>query len=1039
MENRPISMRKNNSVKPIVLWVTLLCGLLPATAAIADSGYQEQGQLNSPDSWLSEEFKRQWGLTTIGAHYAYARGYTGKGINVGVLDEAVTPHAEFANKLRRLSPEDPVNFDEDIWTDIIEFGAHGNHVAGTIAANRDGTGMHGVAFDAGLITGKYLQNDYNRTEAMIQSNARVINNSWGVRPQIRRDINGNPIRRPDGTWDYVKTTLEDVRKYVRDNNLREKLDRLSRSEIPELDDYTTRTAGLLRAARHDKLVVFAAGNANNYNVTWLHAGMPYFFPDVLKNYLSVANITQDKELALSSTSCGYTASYCLSAPGTKIYSSTGKFVSKTGKKIDEGALNRGELEIDSSYDTYTGTSMAAPHVVGAAAVLMQRFPYMTAAQISDVLKTTATDLGEKGIDKLYGWGMLNLKDAIDGPKMFITKDDIPAEFYIEDSYTDTQFVANIVGMGEKVEAGTTVERVCDSIECTYDYWSHDISGHGGLTKTGKGMLELTGKNSTYKGPTIVDQGQLQISGGITSEVAVHKGATLSGNGTVGSLIAKSGSYIAPGNVGPMNTDLIGTLKVNNDVTFEKDSHYLVEVARNTSGLSDHIYADGLATLKGGEVEVRLENSSNLLSKPEVRSLLGQQYNILQAKKGIKGQFTAVLPNYSLELPEYLFIGAQLNYQPNSVMLDINRNATPFASVAKTANERAIANAAEKLHLGHPVYESILMSDTKPQAGKAFQQLSSGQIHADIASAQINGSRYLRDTLNTRLRQAEGGLASQEIKADQNGVWAQITSNWQRTNSNGEANGYRMSNYGVFLGADREVANDLRLGMATGFTRSSLRGGDNTSAGSDNFHLAFYGSKQLDALALRTGVAYSWHRFDTERSVAFGRQSDNLKAKYGAQTGQLFAEAAYGINPDWLNLEPFANLSHVNFRNDGINEKGGAAALSGKKQSKNATLSTLGLRVNQNWQTQDQLTVGIYGELGWQHQFGNVARDSQLSFSNSDVSFTVNSVSAARDAAVIKAGTSLSVNENTKLSVGYNGVLSRGHKDNGVFLNANWKF
>ncbi|WP_446468999.1 autotransporter domain-containing protein [Xenorhabdus stockiae] len=1023
-------MKKNNSLKPIVLWITLLCGLLPATVATADNGYQEKGQLNSPDSWLSEEFKRQWGLSAIGAHYAYARGYTGKGITVGVLDQAVTPHAEFANKLRRLSPEDQVNFDELFNGLLILFGNHGNHVAGTIAANRDGEEMHGVAFDADLVTAKFLGSYQNRTEAMIQSNARIINNSWGVPPERNRDENGRPIRRPDGTWDYVQVTMDEVRKHG--ESIRNTLDQLSRSPIPETFDDNSATAGLLRAARHGKLVVFAAGNSNNYNITWIDAGMPLFFPDVLKNYLSVANITQDKELALSSTSCGYTASYCLSAPGTGIYSSTGEFISKTGTLINEKYLNEGNFDIDSSYGPKTGTSMAAPHVAGAAAVLMQRFPYMTAEQISDVLKTTATDLGEKGIDKLYGWGMLNLKDAIDGPKMFITKDDIPAEFYIKDSYTDTQFVANIVGMGEKVEAGTTVERVCDSIECTYDYWSNDISGHGGLTKTGKGMLELTGKNSTYQGPTIVDQGQLQISGGITSKVTVHKGATLSGNGTIGSLIAKSDSYIAPGNVGPMNTDLVGTLKVSNDVTFEAGSNYLVEVARNTAGLSDRIYADGLAKLNGGKVEVKLENSSNLLlSKQEVRSLLGQQYNILQAHKGINGQFTAASP-------DYLFIGTQLSYQPNRVMLDINRNATPFASVTKTANERAIANAAEKLHLGHPVYESILMSDT-PQAGKAFQQLSSGQIHADIASAQINGSRYLRDTLNTRLRQADIGLASQDIKADQNGVWAQISSNWQRTNSNSEANGYRMSNYGVFLGADREVANDLRLGMATGFTRSSLRGGDNTSAGSDNFHLAFYGSKQLDALALRTGVAYSWHRFDTERSVAFGSQLDNLKAKYGAQTGQLFAEAAYGINPGWLNLEPFANLSHVNFRNDGINEKGGAAALTGKKQSKNATLSTLGLRVNQNWQTQDQLTVGMYGELGWQHQFGNAARDSQLSFSNSDVSFTVNSVSAARDAAVIKAGTSLSINENTKLSMGYNGVLSRGHKDNGVFLNANWKF
>uniref|UniRef100_UPI000C044DD4 S8 family serine peptidase n=1 Tax=Xenorhabdus sp. KJ12.1 TaxID=1851571 RepID=UPI000C044DD4 len=873
-------MKKNNSVKPLVLWITLLCGLLPATVTIADNGYQEQGQLNSPNSWLSEEFKRQWGLSAIGAHYAYARGYTGKGITVGVLDQAVTPHDEFANKLRRLSPEDQVNFDELFNGLLILFGNHGNHVAGTIAANRDGKEMHGVAFDADLVTAKFLGSYQNRTEAMIQSNARIINNSWGVPPERNRDENGRPIRRPDGTWDYVQVTMDEVRKHG--SSIRNTLDQLSRSPIPETFDDNSATAGLLRAARHGKLVVFAAGNSNNYNITWIDAGMPLFFPDVLKNYLSVANITQDKELALSSTSCGYTASYCLSAPGTGIYSSTGEFISKTGTLINEKYLNEGNFDIDSSYGLKTGTSMAAPHVAGAAAVLMQRFPYMTAGQISDVLKTTATVINKEGkrIHELSGWGMLNLKDAIEGPKMFITKDDIPAEFYIKDSYTDTQFVANIVGIGEKVEAGTTVERVCDSIECTYDYWSHDISGHGGLTKTGKGMLELTGTNSTYKGPTIVDQGQLQVSGGITSNVMVHKGATFSGNGTVGSLTAQSGSYIAPGNVGPMNTDLIGTLKVNNDVTFENDSHYQVEVARNTSGLSDRIYADGLAKLNGGTVQVSLENNKNLLSKPEVRSLLGQQYNILQAKKGIDGQFTAASP-------DYLFIGTKLSYQPDRVTLNINRNAKAFASVTNTANERAIANAAEKLHLGHPVYESILMSDTAPQAGKAFQQLSSGQIHADIASAQINGSRYLRDTLNTRLRQADTGLTSQDIKADQNGVWAQITSNWQRTNSNSEANGYRMSNYGVFLGADREVANDLRLGMATGFTRSSLRGGDNTSAGSDNVHLAFYGSKQLDALALRTGVAYSWHRFDTERSVAFGRQSDNLKAKYGAQTGQLF--------------------------------------------------------------------------------------------------------------------------------------------------------
>ncbi|MDX7989514.1 autotransporter outer membrane beta-barrel domain-containing protein, partial [Xenorhabdus sp. 12] len=186
-----------------------------------------------------------------------------------------------------------------------------------------------------------------------------------------------------------------------------------------------------------------------------------------------------------------------------------------------------------------------------------------------------------------------------------------------------------------------------------------------------------------------------------------------------------------------------------------------------------------------------------------------------------------------------------------------------------------------------------------------------------------------------------------------------------------------------------------LGVATGYTRSSLNGGSDTSADSNNFHLAVYGSKQINALALRTGVAYSWHRFDTKRSVAFGSQSDNLKAKYGAQTGQLFTEAAYGMNTSLLDLEPFANLSYANFRNNGMNEHGGAAALNADKQSKNATFSTLGLRAAKKWQTENELAVSLYGELGWQHQFGNIDRGTKLSFSNSNTSFTLNSVAASR--------------------------------------------
>ncbi|EMJ7590943.1 autotransporter outer membrane beta-barrel domain-containing protein, partial [Serratia marcescens] len=191
------------------------------------------------------------------------------------------------------------------------------------------------------------------------------------------------------------------------------------------------------------------------------------------------------------------------------------------------------------------------------------------------------------------------------------------------------------------------------------------------------------------------------------------------SGTVGSLTARQGGTVAPGNS-------IGTLNVAGNVSFEPGSRYAVEVGPN--GQSDRIQSSGSATIGGGEVAVTLENSPNLLTQGEVRSLLGQQYTILSAQQGVSGQFDAVAPNY-------LFLGTGLSYQPTGVTLSVGRNGTSFASVAQTANERAVAAAADALAAGNPVYESLLGSGTAGEARQAFRQLS-GQIHADIASALV---------------------------------------------------------------------------------------------------------------------------------------------------------------------------------------------------------------------------------------------------------------------------------------------------------------
>ncbi|RTF94557.1 autotransporter domain-containing protein, partial [Serratia marcescens] len=380
----------------------LVCCMALAGYAQAAT-YIENGQAGDPASWRSAEFNANWGLGAIHADEAYAAGYTGKGQKVGIFDTPVNHHPEFAGdgKLINVVTEgyraytDPhrpgINAGDRFYFDgTFHFYSgsqgmlsnHGVHVAGISAANRDGVGMHGVAFDSQVISvdndndgpayGEFLGLDGAVTnagwQAMIKSGVRVINNSWGVSiPDFLSDGGRDP--------NALHFELKDAQEQF--DQVKPLLGSLAGAGYQ----------GAIDAARKNILVLFAAGNDGNYNQPDVISGLAYFVPDIAPNWLSVASVAQDATSTNSvpytissfSSRCGYTASFCVSAPGTRVYSSV----------IEGTSLEN----LTTGYAKYSGTSMAAPHVAGSVAVLMERFPYLSGAQVAEVLKTTATDMG----------------------------------------------------------------------------------------------------------------------------------------------------------------------------------------------------------------------------------------------------------------------------------------------------------------------------------------------------------------------------------------------------------------------------------------------------------------------------------------------------------------------------------------------------------------------------------------------------------------------------------------------------------------------
>ena len=67
---------------------------------------------------------------------------------------------------------------------------------------------------------------------------------------------------------------------------------------------------------------------------------------------------------------------------------------------------------------YSGTSMATPHVAGAAALLISHFPTCSVTQLRYALAYTSKDKGRSGCDPYYGYGIIRVKAAYDFLKQY---------------------------------------------------------------------------------------------------------------------------------------------------------------------------------------------------------------------------------------------------------------------------------------------------------------------------------------------------------------------------------------------------------------------------------------------------------------------------------------------------------------------------------------------------------------------------------------------------------------------------------------------
>ncbi|MFM7630480.1 MAG: S8 family serine peptidase, partial [Alphaproteobacteria bacterium] len=102
-----------------------------------------------PSDFETLEYNNQYGLGKIRASSSYARGYTGAGTVVAVIDSGFdTTHPDLAGNM--LAGIDVVDNDGNV-NNNNDGDYHGNWVSGVVASVRNGLGTHGVAYDAKIL------------------------------------------------------------------------------------------------------------------------------------------------------------------------------------------------------------------------------------------------------------------------------------------------------------------------------------------------------------------------------------------------------------------------------------------------------------------------------------------------------------------------------------------------------------------------------------------------------------------------------------------------------------------------------------------------------------------------------------------------------------------------------------------------------------------------------------------------------------------------------------------------------------------------
>ena len=714
-------------------------------------------------------------------------------------------------------------------------------------------------------------------------------------------------------------------------------------------------------AADDSLFIWATGNARMSQPD-AEAGLPYLYPTLEKGWIAVTAV--DSKTGLISdyaNKCGVAKNWCISAVG--------------------------------DYDFYVedvtgkGTSFSTPAVTGAAALVQQKYSWMNGDLIRQTLLSTATDKGALGVDAVYGWGLLNVGKAVNGPALFDTR----------------------------LALGNFVNITFDSVTSTF---ANDISGDAGLIKNGTGKLVLSG-NNTYTGKNFVNGGILQVNGTVLSQVSITQKGTLSSDGGyINNSVTNEG--------GTFSNERNGTV-INGD--------YLASADSVTESVADStIKISGKAVLSGSQLKINAPKDEN--NNPVyVSSNSGISGNILVADNGIESQFDSVNTPVLLK--------SEITYDKNNVGVSLERKDVSKYAEKAYNSDATRDNSAENLEQVFKVLDNTSGNEKFRTQAAVLQQSSvttlastldslSGQIYASAQALTFQQSNTINKDLSNRLTML-GNLDN--LDGNSAGLWFNGIASMGKLSQSGYAEA-DTSLYGGQMGIDKNINDSTILGIALAFSDSKADfdryAGESKS---QNLGLSIYGryGKNDDSFYLLGRVGGAYVTSDVERDVIIGSTVENLSINHDDYVFSGYGETGYKIKASKnINITPFAGLMYDSVTRGSFSEDNSLFGLKADKKTYDQTSGLIGLRAETNFDWFAGKTT-LQGYLSWQWAFDNEDLSFDASYVGlSDEKFKVKGIGLSRDTGWAGVGVLTEINSDWAWYANYDMQIDNSKTMNNVF-------